>query len=70
MIFFCALAPIKQERYDGGRRTSRDEAITTQGTVATGIHTTTIAMIFSLNNPIISTQGVCPLTYLLVLPSL
>ena len=37
---------MKQEHHDGGTGTGRDEATSTQGAEATGIHTTTIPMIF------------------------
>ena len=37
---------MKQEHHDGGTGTGRDEPTSTQGAEATGIHTTTIAMIF------------------------
>ena len=37
---------MEQEHHDGGTGTGRDETTSTQGAEATGIHTTTIAMIF------------------------
>ena len=37
---------MKQEHHDGGTGTGRDEPTSTQDAEATGIHTTTIAMIF------------------------
>ena len=37
---------MKQEHHGGGTGTGRDEPTSTQGAEATGIHTTTIAMIF------------------------
>ena len=53
---------MEQEHHDEGTGTGRDEATSTQGTEATGIHTTTIGMtFFSL------IQGLCPPTYLLML---
>ena len=37
---------MKQEHHDGGTGTGRDLPASTQGAEATGIHTTTITMIF------------------------
>ena len=45
-IFSCALVPMEQEHHDRGTGTGRDEPTSTQGAEATGIHNTTIAMIF------------------------
>ena len=44
--FFCALVPMKQEHHNEETGTGRDEATSTQGAEATGIHTKSIAMIF------------------------
>ena len=38
-VFFCALAPMKQDHHDGGTETGRNEPTSTQGAEATGIHT-------------------------------
>ena len=48
LMFFCALVAMKQEHHDGGTGTGRDEPTSTRETEATGIHTTTIAIIFYL----------------------
>ena len=62
---------MKQEHHDGGTGNGRDKPTATQGTEATGIHTTTIAMIISLPYVFTTTiQSLCPLTHLLMLLSL
>ena len=44
--YFHALVLVRKEHHDGGTGTGRDEPTSTQAAEATGIHTTTIAMIF------------------------